>query len=171
MDHVILPECAVGKGLSSCWLFVFVWGGFFFVVCLWDKIALQLWRLLWGPSSCWYGVKCNQSPGFRDGSSRSLVSAKYLRVWGYREVPWVGFQILQHQVALEKVFHLPVLLFLQKTSWGQWFRFLGTAMRKSENKGLPQHRTPGSLAKTGIVLQDLLEVSHYPRDRRSSLSF
>lgn len=44
-------------------------------------------------------------------------------------------------------------------------------MRKSENKGLPQHRTPGSLAKTGIVLQDLLEVSHYPRDRRSSLSF
>lgn len=49
-------------------------------------------------------VKCHQSPGFRDGSSRSQASAKYLHDQGYREVPWLGFQILQHQVALEKVF-------------------------------------------------------------------
>lgn len=41
-------------------------------------------------------------------------------------------------------------------------------MRKSESKGPPQHRTPGSLAKTCIVLQDLLEVSHYLRDGQSS---
>lgn len=90
------------------------------------------------------------------------MSAKYLHDQGYREVPWVGFQILQHQVALEKVFHLPVLLFPQKT------RDNNSVMRKSENKGPPQHRTPASLAKTCIVLQDLLEVSHYPWDGQSS---